>query len=116
METNNPQIEAHLNELTKLCCEAFSTEMSTLGERTEPLLKSLLMSGYQRHAKQPLRTELEARVRAACPEPAMHRGAEINGVTEQIQKKYEDLLRWESRQPEGRTKAKSANISSATDA
>ncbi len=111
----NQEIEAQLQALTDLCCDALNGEALDL-ERTDQLTKSLLMSGFVHEENKPLQPELESRVREACREPAMHRGAEIKAVTDKVQSSLNKHVRWESKQPEGKSPAKGANISSATDA
>ncbi len=119
MSANNPQIDGQLDKLAELLC--LQLESETDGRTTEDpvidqLLKSLLMSGYARKEGANLQVDIENRVKDRCREPAMHRGGALSSITGQLQKKFEDLKRWESRQPEDKTDAKAANISSATDA
>ncbi|WP_442509358.1 hypothetical protein SH528x_000927 [Novipirellula sp. SH528] len=45
-EETNPEIEADLNELAKICCRSLAGESDAGMDRAENLLKSLLMSGY----------------------------------------------------------------------
>lgn len=112
----NVEVEAHLNELTKLCCDSIRTGETSASERIEPLLKSLLMSGFERSKKQPLGVELEARILESCFDQSTQRGAEIRAVAAQVQRKYDYLVRWESSKPKGRQgETQPANISSATD-
>ncbi len=115
MTKTNPQIEKILDELAEVCCEALNGKGSTANSRSEALLKSLLMSGYVRMAGRDLRAPIEARVKNTCREPAMHRTAELSGLTQQLQEEFDKLARWESDRPEGSPPAKSANISSSTD-
>ncbi|QDV71188.1 hypothetical protein Poly24_49220 [Rosistilla carotiformis] len=113
----NIEVEGQLAELTKLCCDSLEADRASLPERIEPLLKSLLMSGFERQKKQPLGVELEARILAACEGRSTQRGAEIRGVANQVQRKYDYLVRWESSHPKDPQKqgTQPANISSATD-
>ncbi|MGB7327322.1 MAG: hypothetical protein WBD31_20770 [Rubripirellula sp.] len=118
-EDMNPEIEEQLDKLATICCSQLegesqspSIEDSTIAE----LLKSLLMSGYAREDGASLQTDLESRVKHSCREPAMHRGGALSSITKQLQSKFDDLKRWESRRPDEKSNAKAANISSATDA
>ena len=65
--TINPEIESQLQALSELCCSALTGQVGTQ-ERVEPLLKSLLMSGYSRTAQTTLQAELEIRVKKICPQ------------------------------------------------
>mgnify|MGYP003662968326 CR=1 FL=1 len=116
MSDTNPQIETQLNALAELACETLRGEESEMAARAEPLLKSLLMSGYVRKSGKDIRADIEARVKDICREPAMHRGGELSGITQRLQDKFDKLVKWESDQPKDFTDAKAANISSATDA
>ncbi|NNE01042.1 MAG: hypothetical protein HKN47_27310 [Pirellulaceae bacterium] len=119
MNNTNPQIDEQLQKLAELCCNALDANADSeieLSETTEQLLKSLLMSGYARKGDASLQADIEARVKDSCREPAMHRGGALSSLTEKLQKKFDDLVRWESRQPDEHTDPKAANISSATDA
>jgi hypothetical protein len=112
----NPQIDAHLNTLADLCCKTLEGDASELEARRDELLKSLLMSGYVRKSGKDLRADLEKRVKDRCREPSMHRGGALTGLSDRLQKRFEEVIRWHSEQPEGKSSAKAANISSATDA
>jgi len=112
---SNQEIEAQVQALAEECCTAIEGEAMNL-ERIDQLTKALLMSGFVQKDGQPLRAELEARVREKCREPAMHRGAEIKAVTDKVQDSLEKHVRWESKQPQDKSASKAANISSATDA
>ncbi len=113
---SNPEIEESLDALAKICCDTLRGDDAELEPRSKPLLKTLLMSGYVRKTGRDVRADIEARVKASCAEPAMHRGAALSSITGQMQKTLDDLLRWESEQPRQSTPPKAANISSATDA
>jgi hypothetical protein len=74
------------------------------------------MSGYAKIEGANLQVDIENRVKDKCREPAMHRGGALSSITGQLQTKFDDLKRWESRQPDDSNPAKAANISSATQA
>lgn len=116
MNETNPEIEEQLDTLAQLCCDTLKGEGSGLARRSDALLKSLLMSGYVRKAGQNLTAELESRVKKKCPEPAMHRGGALSGVTQKLQQTFDKLVQWESEHPRDQSPPKAANISSATDA
>jgi hypothetical protein len=110
----NPQIESQLDELADLCCQSLNGDSSAITDRSESLLKALLMSGYARTSGTSLQADLEARAKEKCREPAMHRGGALSGISKQLQDKFNDLVRWESRQPEQTSEPKAANFSAAT--
>ncbi len=115
----NPQVEMQLDKLATICCEQIKGEQveQPLDDRTiDMLLKSLLMSGYARQEGRALVVDIEARVKDKCREIVLHRGGELSSITGKLQNKFDKLAQWESRQPTDDTKAKAANISSATDA
>ena len=116
MSETNPEIDAQLDSLAELCCTALRGGDAMPEEKVEKLLRGLLMSGYSRKSSRPVNAELETRVRTKCPEPAMHRGGALSSLTDQMQNKYDELARWHATQPKDSTDAKSANISSSTDA
>jgi hypothetical protein len=99
MASTNPEIEAQLTALASLCCKRIADGESVQEDRVKNLCKALLMSGFEQKSGPPLATQLEKRVRSDCKEPAIHRGAEINAVTNEIQRIYDDLVRWQSSQP-----------------
>lgn len=111
----NPEIDQHLEKLAELCCQCLQGEASLVDEQVEPLLKSLLMSGFARNAKTSLQVEVEDRVKAKCQDQSMHRGGALTALTQKLQDKLKRLSTWESRKPEGFPPSKPANISSVTD-
>ncbi|WP_144057734.1 hypothetical protein [Novipirellula maiorica] len=115
-EETNPEIEAHLNEIAKICCRSLAGESDAEMDRIENLLKSLLMSGYVGKKHRSFQVDLETRVKDQCRDCAMHRGGALSSMSEKLAKKFADLTRWESRTPSDASPAKPANISSATDA
>ncbi len=114
MNDTNPEIEEQFDALAELCCETLKGDDSGLAERSDALLKSLLMCGYIRKIGPNITAELETRVKTRCPEPAMHRGGALSGITGNLQKKFNKLIQWESERPVDKTPPKVANISSAT--
>lgn len=113
MSDTNPQIEENLNRLTELCCDILEGKRSVEDDAT-PVLRALLMSGHARSESQSLQAEIEARVKESCRDDALHRGGELTAITSKLQKQFEDLIRWESRQPDEHLDPKAANISAAT--
>lgn len=112
----SPQVENQLDALADLCWQKLEGQESELASRSEPLLKSLLMSGYVRQYGQNISAEIEKRVKKQYREQAMHRGGALSSITERLQKQFNHLVQWESKQPQDQSPAKAANISSATDA
>ncbi len=115
-EETNPEIEADLNELAKICCRSLAGESDAGMDRADNLLKSLLMSGYAGKKNRSFQVDLENRVKEQCRDCAMHRGGALSSMSEKLAKKFADLARWESRTPSDASPPKAANISSATDA
>lgn len=95
----NIEVEAQLEALTEMCCDAITSKAIFDDQRAEALAKSLLMSGYERRKDQPLWAELEARIHQACPESAIHHGVEIKVMAEKVQGMFDQFVRWESRNP-----------------
>jgi hypothetical protein len=116
MTETNPQIEKQLDALADLCCAKLAGDMENYDDRSEALLSALLKSGYLRKTGHGIQAELEARVKKLCRYPAMHRGGALSGITSRLQNRFDQLAKWESKKPDSRSKAKAANISSATDA
>ncbi len=116
MSNTNPELEKDLDALAEICCQSLEGNEGVLSDRSEAILKSLLMSGYVRKYGKSLQANVESRVKHLCREPAIHRGGEISGMTRQLQKKFDELVLWESNSPDDESPPKSANISSATDA
>ncbi|QEG39749.1 hypothetical protein UC8_17470 [Roseimaritima ulvae] len=112
----NPQIGEQLDALADLCFQKLNGDESELDRRSEPLLKSLLMSGYVRQHGQNITASIETRVKKKYREQAMHRGGALSSITEGLQQQFDHLVKWESQQPRQETPSKPANISSATDA
>lgn len=85
-----PEIEATLNELTEMCCGVLSSEATLDSDRVKSLTQNLSTNGWQRHTSDapPLSTILKNRIKEQCVEPAMHRGAAIDGVVQQVQAAY----------------------------
>ncbi|KAA5542618.1 hypothetical protein FYK55_13870 [Roseiconus nitratireducens] len=113
---SNPEIEQQLDTLAELCCDTLTGGEPMLAERSDALLKSLLMSGFARKQGRDLRSEIESRVKDRCQERAIHRGGALTSLTDKLQKQFDDLAQRDSEQPQRGTPSKAANISSATDA
>ncbi|OYP29959.1 hypothetical protein [Rhodopirellula sp. MGV] len=113
----NPEIEAQLDSLAAHCCEVLQGEASLSDDRCEQLIRSLLMSGFRNKKGMSIQTELDARVKDQCGERAMHRGGELSSMAAKIESKFDELARWETKNPADDTEdPKPANVSSATDA
>jgi hypothetical protein len=111
----NIELEAQLDELAKICCEAIKAGGELNDKRVRALIESIVRCGYEHNERKPVSFEIEKRIKANCREPSMHRGAEIKSLSARIQSLYDDVVRWQSQQPDGpSTPPKAANISSAT--
>lgn len=94
-----PQLNRILDALVELCATAMKDGEQLDRSRVVSLVESLSTNGWERHSRglMPLSAILEDRLRAQFPEPAIHRGAEIDGVVGVVQKEYEDVIRWNKR-------------------
>lgn len=95
MQTN-PEIEATLNNLTELCCDALQDDGEFNDEQAERLVTNLATNGWKQHSKNgpPLSVVLKDRIRTQCPEPAIHRGAAIDGIVSKVHRLYESASRF----------------------
>ncbi len=124
MSDTNPEIQKQLDRLGEICCSMLERETSPAtadsetpdSETIDSLLKALLMSGFGRKSETTLQAEIENRVKDNCRDSAMHRGGALTSLTADLQKRFDELKSWESRQPDDQNEPKAANISSATDA
>ncbi|TWT66594.1 hypothetical protein [Allorhodopirellula solitaria] len=99
---NTPEIEATLSQLTDLCCDALQGDGEFNDEQAERLTVNLATNGWKQHSKEgpPLSTVLKDRVRTQCPEPAIHRGAAIDGVVAKVSRLYEQASRFDDHAPD----------------
>ena len=116
MKDLNPELDAQINELARICCEVLERTESNSVERAQPLLQALVTGGYDRLSDINLQSRLEEAVVSQCRERAIHRREELTGITGQMQAAFNELLRWKTQSPQPTNKSKAANISSATDA
>lgn len=98
----NPEIEATLSNLTDLCCDALQDDGEFNDEQAERLAANLATNGWKQHSKDspPLAIILKDRIRTQCPEPAIHRGAAIDGIVGKVQRLYESTSRFEEKVPD----------------
>ncbi|MGB7347188.1 MAG: hypothetical protein WBD20_23400 [Pirellulaceae bacterium] len=89
--TITPQIEAILDELAGLCCEALDAEGTLNESRVGKLVQALSTNGWERHSDEspPLGAIIEKRVLSRCKEPSMHRGAALDALVGEVQQKYD---------------------------
>jgi hypothetical protein len=113
MAAQNQVVEKHLTTLAQLCCDSLAGEGEPLIDRAEPLLKSLLLSGFGRSSGPPLQVELEKRIVAQCSQAAMNRHAVVSGLTGKLQKQFDEMVRWESKSPAEDNPPQAANLSTA---
>lgn len=101
MTSSTPQIDAILDDLTTLCCQALTAGDILDQQRVDELVESLSQNGWKRHSENypPLATVLEQRVRERCREPAMHRGAEVESLTQKVQRAYDNHSRYQASSP-----------------
>lgn len=101
MDNTTTEIQAILDELTAICCRAMQKDGQFDRDRVHALVKSLSINGWKQHNDTggPLATILERRVRESCQEPAMHRGAELRSLVDQIGSAYDQVSRYEASAP-----------------
>jgi hypothetical protein len=99
MAQANPEIESQLNELARLCCQSINGEESELENSGEALLRALVMCGFTRSGLN-MRNEVESRAKSRCMEIALYRGSELESLTSRLDEKLQDILRWDSTQPD----------------
>lgn len=115
MNNLNEHDETLIQELADICCASLTGQEPDFDGRTEKILKSLVMGGLARKADVTLQSELKRRVQDQCSDVALHRSSELNSITKLMQDKFDKISTWESRNPEEKTEAKAANLSSAHD-
>ncbi len=100
MQTS-PEIEATLSNLTELCCDALQDDGEFNDEQAERLTMNLATNGWKQHSKHgpPLSSVLKDRIRTHCPEPAIHRGAAIDGIVAKVHRLYEQTSRFRDSAP-----------------
>ena len=91
-----PQIEAILDSLADLCCEAVSSNMTLQATRRDKLVQSLAANGWEQHSEgsKPIWVIVKQRARKRHPEPAMHRGAALESVAMDCQRAYDAFTRY----------------------
>lgn len=115
MDEKNPEIEASFDALANICCDALNGNNDEGLERTDALLKSLLMSGYHRSKDRVFQVDLENRVNEKCRDRAIHRGGELSSLSTILAKKFTELARWDSKTPEDESPSQAAHIRATTD-
>ncbi len=84
-----PEIDSILDALAELCCQSISAGNTLDNHRVEQLISSLATNGWEQHqTSKPLWAEIKARAVRNHPEPAMHRGAELDSLTREIESIY----------------------------
>lgn len=99
--STTPEIEATLQSLTDLCCDALQDDGEFNDEQAERLATNLATNGWKLHSEHgpPLSTILKNRIRTQCPEPAIHRGAAIDGIVAMVHRLYERAARFQDTVP-----------------
>lgn len=120
MSQTNDVVESQLDALAEVCCSVMGGDEEAWGDRIDPILESLVMSGYLRTSDQPLSTAVAKRAKAKCGELARPRGVQLRGLTSELDSRIEKMSRWDTTLVDSEQEANSppqpANISSATDA
>jgi hypothetical protein len=97
-----PQLDRLLDELAKECCAAMQANTKLDHDRIEKLVAALSINGWKQHSRheRALADEIRDRVIRLCPEPAMHRGAELGRLAESVEKIYQEYSRYQATTPE----------------
>jgi hypothetical protein len=103
-EITNPQVDACLDALATICCDTVNRESDAGLERTDALLKSLLMSGYGRAGSRPLQVDLDARLKQKCAGGSPFKASEMSSMSGQLAMKFANLAQRESKTPVDETK------------
>jgi len=100
-EPDSPELEAVLQSLVSLTCDAMKADGNLDPDQVDQLVRALSTNGWKRHesGREPLSVVLKQRAREACPEPAIHRGGGLDGIVGQIQKAYNDASRYDASAP-----------------
>ncbi len=98
---NSIQIEAILESLCDVCAEALSARGELDAARRDELVRSLSINGWERHNQdgKPLSVIVKERTLRKYPEPAMHRGAELERLTLGIENAYQRFARYKVSAP-----------------
>jgi hypothetical protein len=116
MEKSNPELEASLDALAKLCCDAISGDGDTEIERVDPLLMSLLMSGYNRSEERSLQQDLEERVKRSCSKQVSNRGGQLASMITDFSRRFAAINRQNSRTVGSETSTQSTEFDTTIDA
>lgn len=100
-EQSTPQLDAIVNDLTVMCCEALMQGETIDHARVEALSRALVVNGWERHHAHdlPVSIVIRNRVLEQCQEPSMHRVAELKGLVSAIQKAFDSARRYSSSMP-----------------
>lgn len=95
-------IENILQTLADMCYETLNERETLDQNRVDALVKSLVTNGWERHAEheEPLKTQIEKRVRERNGEEEQHHSEQIVALTSRIQKAYDDANRFQTSVPE----------------
>ena len=99
MKPLNPELESQIDALSTLCCDALRGGQVDIQTQAMPLLNALVIGGFQRLSKEHLQVRLESRVLELCQEPAIHRRAELSGITGPLQEAFEVLIDRQTTEP-----------------
>lgn len=109
----NIETEKVLDVLSELCHDALAGDGRALADRKKALLKDLLECGFARNHKQPLDVEIENRVRQRYSEPILVHREELQSLTVQLQREFNEMKRLEARMPQRTDPPEAANLDTA---
>jgi hypothetical protein len=115
MNELNPEMTRQVHDLARLIGRKLQRENFDLQEQAQPLVQSLVRGGYSRMSDVNLQVRLEARVLDEFAEVVIHRRREMSAMAGDLQQSYEDLVKWETNQPNPPGPPKAANLSSFTE-
>lgn len=115
MKPLNPELDAQIDALADICCDVLKRNESDSTTRAKPLIESLVQGGYARLSDINLQARVEARVRHVCQEQSIHRRDELQGITGEMQRAFDQMVQWQTQTPRPESGTKPANISSSRD-
>ncbi len=91
-----PEVEAILDTLADLCCDAAAGSSEALDRRSSDLLKALVMNGFDRVNVGSFVSELQKRMTNACNEESKHHAEQRTSIIRRLKNEYQSLTRWTS--------------------
>lgn len=91
-----PEVNAILDTLADLCCDAAAGNSEALDRRSSDLLKALVINGFDRVNAGSFDSELQKRVASSCSEGSKHHAEQRTSIIRRLNDEYQSLTRWTS--------------------